>query len=171
MIALDIIACIIGLIAFLTFVVKTAFEHKAEVIINKPKDEVFDYLRFIKNQDNWNVWAKMDPDMKRVLTGTDGTVGFIEAWEGKKAGKGAQEIKKITVGERIDNEMRFEKPFKLTNAVYYTTSIVEGNKTKVVMAMYGNAPRPFNLIFPLMKGKMMKDFKKCLINLKTVLEK
>lgn len=55
----------------------------------------------------------MDPNMKKDFRGTDGTVGFVYAWDGnKKAGKGEQEIKKITEGERVDVEVRFEKPLK-----------------------------------------------------------
>lgn len=171
MIALYIIGGIILLIALLAFVIPTAFEHKAEIVINKPKTEVFEYLKSLKNQNNWGVWNQMDPEMKQVFTGTDASVGFISAWEGKKAGKGAQEIKKITEGERIDLELRFEKPFKVTNSVYYTTTTVEGNKTKVVWVMYGNSPRPFNIMFLLMKGALLKDFNKGLANLKAILEK
>lgn len=171
MIALYIIGGIVLLIALLAFVIPTAFEHKAEIIINKSKAEVFEYLKLLKNQNNWGVWNQMDPEMKQVYTGIDASVGFISAWEGKKAGKGAQEIKKITDGERIDLELRFEKPFKVTNGVYYTTTTVEGNKTKVVWVMYGNSPRPFNIVFALMKGALLKDFNKGLANLKAILEK
>jgi hypothetical protein len=171
MIVLYIIAGVILLIALLAFVITTAFEHKAEIIISKPKEEVFEYLKSLKNQDKWSVWNQMDPEMKQEFTGTDSTVGFISAWEGKKAGKGAQEIKKITEGQRIDVELRFEKPFKVTNNVYFATVPVEGSKTKVEWVMYGKSPRPFNLIFPLMKGALLKDFNKGLTNLKSILEK
>lgn len=171
MIALFIIAGMIVLIILLMFLVTTAFENGAEVIVNRSKPEVFAYLRILKNQIEWNIWDQMDTDKKQDFIGTDGTVGFIEAWEGKKAGKGAQEIKSIIENERMETEMRFEKPFKLTNTVIFATSTVEGNKTKVVYKICGNCPRPFNLVFPFMKSKMKKDFEKCLANLKTVLEK
>jgi hypothetical protein len=171
MIALYIIGGIILLIVLLAFIVTTAFEHKAEIVINKPKEIVFEYLKSIKKQNDWSVWAQMDPNMKQEFTGTDCTVGFISAWDGKKSGKGAQEIKKITAGERIDIELRFERPFKVTNTVYFTTTTVEGDKTKVEWVMYGNSMRPFNLIFPLMVGSLLKDFNKGLSNLKALLEK
>lgn len=171
MIVITIIESIVLLIIVLVFVVPTAFEHKAEIVINKPKAEVFEYLKSLKKQNDWSVWAKMDPEMKQTFTGTDSSVGFISAWEGKKSGKGAQEIEKITEGERIDIELRFEKPFKVTNKVYFATTTVEGNKTKIVWAMHGNSPRPFNLLFPLMKGSVLKDFNQGLANLKSLLEK
>lgn len=172
MIALYIIGGIILLVVLLAFIVTTAFEHKAEIVINKPKSEVFEYLKSLRNQDSWSVWGKVDPNMKQEFIGTDATVGFIETWEGnRKAGKGSQEIKKITEGERIDIEFRFEKPFKLTNDVYFATTAVEGNKTKVVWCVSGNSPRPFNLLFPLLKGSMLKGFNQGLMNLKAILEK
>ena len=31
------------------------------ITINQPKKTVFDYIRMLKNQDNFSVWAKMDP--------------------------------------------------------------------------------------------------------------
>ncbi len=71
-----------------------------EVEINKPKQQVFDYIKLLKNQDNFSVWAKKDPLMKKTYSGTDGTVGFISAWESDSSdvGVGEQEIKKIAEG-------------------------------------------------------------------------
>src|SRR6476660_1660388 len=67
-----------------------------EVTINKPKTEVYNYVKYLKNQNEYSKWARMDPDMKKDFRGTDATVGFVSAWEGNKdVGKGEQEIKKI----------------------------------------------------------------------------
>jgi hypothetical protein len=52
--------------------------------------------------------------MKKEFRGTDGTDGFVYAWDGNKnAGSGEQEIKRITDGDRIDLEIRFARPFRL----------------------------------------------------------
>ena len=70
-----------------------------EITINKPKQEVFNYVKLLKNQDYYNVWVQMDPNMKKEFRGTDGTVGFVYAWEGNdKAGAGEQEIKGMVEG-------------------------------------------------------------------------
>ncbi len=47
--------------------------------------------------------------MKTEYRGTDGTVGFVSAWDSpvRDAGKGEQEITKIDDGKRIDYELRF----------------------------------------------------------------
>ena len=112
-----------GLIALLLIVaifVKKEVNVKREITINKPENEVFDYLKYLKNQDNFSKWNKLDPGMKKNYTGTDGTVGFISAWESTNdnVGVGEQEIKKITQCERIDIEIRFKKPFEATNQAY-----------------------------------------------------
>ena len=149
----------------------TAFAYEVEIIVNKPKTQVFDYLKYLKNQNDWSVWILNSTDMKQEYFGTDGTAGFISAWEGKKAGKGAQELIKVTEGERVDTELRFEKPFKTTNKGYFITTAVDVNKTKIVWGMAGESPRPFNVISALMKGTLMKDFNQGLSNVKKNLEK
>jgi hypothetical protein len=80
-----------------------------EITINKTKNEVFDFLRFLKNQDKFSKWANMDPNMEKSYTGVDGTVGFISSWKSKKedVGSGEQEIKQIIAGERLEYEIRF----------------------------------------------------------------
>lgn len=112
---------------------KKDYEVEREITIDKPKEEVFDYVKFLKNQDNYSKWATMDPEMKKTYRGTDGTVGFVSAWESdnKDVGIGEQEIKKITEGERIDFELRFFEPFESTEPAYMTTESVSENQTKV----------------------------------------
>jgi hypothetical protein len=111
-----VLAVIIGIALITALFVKKDYEVTRNITINKPKQELFDYLKYLKNMDNYSRWAKMDPDMKKTYTGTDGTVGFISAWDSDKdsVGKGEQEIKKITEGERIDMEVRFKVPFEST---------------------------------------------------------
>jgi len=33
-----------------------------EIVINKPKAEVFNYVKMLKNQENYSLWATMDPE-------------------------------------------------------------------------------------------------------------
>ena len=113
-----------GLIALLLIVaifVKKEVNVKREITINKPENEVFDYLKYLKNQDNFSKWNKLDPGMKKNYTGTDGTVGFISAWESTNdnVGVGEQAIKKIPQCERIDIEIRFKFEDFLSRPVTY----------------------------------------------------
>lgn len=169
---------IVGLIVFvfiLSFFLKKEYSVTREVIVNKPKDEVFNYIKYLKNQDNYSVWAKMDPEMKKEYKGTDGTVGFVSAWESKKenVGKGEQEIKAIEPGKRIDYELRFLKPFKSTSPAYLETIAVDDNKTKVVWGFEGYMGVPSNLMLLIMDFEKLlgNDLQNGLDNLKAELEK
>jgi len=149
-----------------------AFNISTEVIIRKPVAEVFNYVKQIKNQEKYSVWAMADPNIKIVYTCMDGTVGFISAWssENKNVGVGAQEIKAIKEGERYDVELRFEKPFKATNQACTTTQAVDGNSTKVTTVFSGTNPFPMNLMIPFIKGMLLKDMNQNFTNLKMILE-
>ena len=145
-----------------------------EVTINKPKEEVFNYIRFLKNQDNFSKWAMTDPNMKKTYTATDGIVGFVSRWESENpdVGTGEQEIKKINEGERIDYELRFIKPYESTEKAYMTTESVNGNSTLVKWGFNGSMKYPMNITLLFMNFDKMigGDFETGLNRLKTILE-
>ncbi len=154
---------------------KKRYAVEREIVINKPKQEVFDYVKLLKNQDNYSKWAMMDPAMKKTYTGTDGTVGFISAWDSDKkdVGKGEQEIKKITEGERLDFELRFIKPFEATEHAYMLTEEASPASTKVKWGFDGHMNYPMNLMLLCMDFEKMigDDLQTGLNNLKSNLEK
>jgi len=143
-----------------------------EIIINKPKQEVFDYVKLLKNQDHYSEWVRMDPKMKKEFRGTDGTVGFVYAWDGNSdAGKGEQEIMKITEGERIDVEIRFEKPMGGVGNAPIILESVSGEQTKVRWGMNGKSKYPFNFMNLFMDKMMGGVLEKSLNTLKANIEK
>src|SRR5882724_9178904 len=176
-ILLTILIIVASLVAF--FLIIAAFTKKSysierDIIINKPAVEVFNYIKYLKNQDNFNKWTMMDPNMKRYFRGTDGTVGFVYAWDGnKRAGKGEQEIIKITEGKRLDIEVRFERPFKAISSTPFITESVSGNQTKVKWGLSSTMNYPMNIILAFMNmDKLLgKDVETSLGTLKNILEK
>src|ERR1700741_2087822 len=97
---------------------------KREIIINAPRQKVFDYIRLLKNQDEFNKHAMTAPDRKREFKGTDGTVGYIYSWSGNKsAGVGEKEIKNIVEGKKIEAEIRFVKPMAAVGHVIMETEV------------------------------------------------
>ena len=169
------IVVIVGLVLIVAAFAKKDYAAVREITINKPKQEVFDYVKFLKNQDNYSKWAMMDPNMKKEYKGTDATVGFISAWDSKQdnVGQGEQEIKNIADGDRIDFELRFKRPFEATDNAYMTTESVDSNQTKVKWGFNGTMKFPMNimLIFMDMDKMLGKDLDTGLSNLKNVLEK
>jgi hypothetical protein len=163
----------LGLITGLFVNGKYAVER--EVIVNKPKQEVFDYVKYLKNQNKFSVWAKIDPDMKTEFRGEDGTVGFVSAWdsENPKAGKGEQKITKIDEGNRIDYEIHFIKPIESTDFAFMTFESSSECATKVKWGFHGTMKYPMNLmlLFTDMEKILAPDLQNGLNNLKTLLEK
>lgn len=167
---------IVGLIVLLLIIalfVKNESVIEREIIINKPNAEVFDYVKYIKEQDKYNKWVMTDPGMKKTFTGIDGTIGFIYAWDSqnKGAGKGEQEIKNIIDGEKVDLEIRFERPFKGVSNSTIQTQTVSEKQTKVKWTFRSNSKYPINLMSALLEGALGKDLEKSLNNLKNILEK
>jgi hypothetical protein len=169
---------IIGIIALALITalfLKKEYAVERSVVINKPKSEVFNYVKPLKNQDNFSVWNMKDPNMKKEYKGTDGAVGFVASWDSEKddVGKGEQEIKKIAEGERIDYELRFIKPFQSTDNAFLSTEAVSENQTKVTWGIFGKMPYPMNLmvLFCDMDKMLGKDIEAGLNNLKVIMEK
>jgi len=146
-----------------------------EVTINKPKDVVFDYVKYLKNQNEFSVWAKIDPGMKTEFRGEDGTVGFVSAWDSQnpKAGKGEQKIIKMADGERIDYELHFIEPMESTDYAYMAFTAVNDSATLVKWGFFGEMKYPMNLMLLTMDMEKMlaPDLQNGLNNLKAIMEK
>lgn len=147
------------------------FKIEKEIVIEKPVSEVFNYLKITKNAKDWCPWMKKDPNVTQEFTGEDGTVGFIESWSGnKEVGVGEREITNIVANQRIDFELRFEKPMKATHQGYLITEDLGNNQTKVIWGMTGRTNYPFNLVCFFMQKKVGHEFSQGLESLKEVLE-
>ena len=122
------------------------------VVIHKPNAQVFDYIKHLKNQDLYSKWSTMDPNMKRSFRGTDGTVGFVSAWESPKpeVGKGEQEITKIVEGSRFETQLLFIKPFESQSDAYMTTAPLDSTSTEVKWGFKGTYAYPMNIMNLLM---------------------
>ena len=173
MTALYIVLAIIALIVLLAINKKKTYNVSRSITINKPTHEVFNYLKYIKNQDEWSPWKKKDPNMKQEFTGTDATVGFVSRWEGNKdVGTGEQEITKITENKYVESQLRFFKPWKSQSDAYLTTRSVGDNATEVVWGFKGVNKPPSNIFFLFfnMDKTVGKDFEEGLNDLKQILE-
>ena len=169
------LAIFIGLVLIIPLFTKKSISVKRDIVIEKPKPEVFDFVRLLKNQDHFSVWANKDPEMKKEFRGKDGTVGSVSAWDSqlKDLGMGEQEILKIVDGERIDYELRFYKPFKATNYADFTFETISESETKVSWGFSGRMSYPMNLFLLIrdIEGMMGNDLYQGLVRLKAVLEK
>ncbi len=173
---LIIVLCVVAIPFILGAFKSNEFKMSRDITINKPKQEVFDYVKHIKNQDNFAVWMSLDPTMKRQYSGIDGNVGFVSEWDSnhKQVGAGKQTIVGIKDGERVDMKLEFLKPWKNVSDAYFTTDPVGDNQTKVTWGYYNGTikyPMKVMMVFMNMENMIGKDFEKGLAKMKVVLEK
>lgn len=166
-----IIAILIIFLLFLAAITKKEYNVEREITIEKSSDEVFSYIKSIRNQEQYNVWVMKDPNVRIEYKGIDGTKGFVSSWEGnKQAGKGEQEIKEIIDGQKISIELRFEKPFKNVGQTYLLVKPISEYETNLKWQMIGENKFPMNLMNLVIDSLLGKDLEKSLVNIKQILE-
>lgn len=170
-----VIAIILAIPLVIAAFTKKEYAVERSIAINKPVSEVFDYVKYLKNQEHYSTWSLKDPNSKKTYQGTDGTVGFIAGWdsENKEVGSGEQEIKNIINDERIDFELRFFSPFEAIEPAYMITESTDNNQTLIKWGFQGKFKYPMNIMLLMMDFEKMigDDLDQGLNNLKNILEK
>jgi hypothetical protein len=175
LIILSVIAGLIVLILIIALFVKKSYSIERSITINRSKQEVFDYIKFLKNQDHYNKWVMMDPSMKKTFSGVDGTPGFVYAWDSpqKSVGAGEQEIKKLTGNERMEMEIRFIRPFAGVAQIFMATEATGNDQAVVKWGMASAMKYPMNimLLFIDIPKMLGNDLAESLGKLKAILER
>jgi hypothetical protein len=166
-----VITGVIALLLIIALFMKKDYNVKREIIINVPSQKAFDFLKLLQNQEKFNKWAKADPNRKWEYKGTDGTVGYVISWKGNKdAGEGEKEIMNLVEGKKIDTEIRFVKPMRMTASVIMETESLPGNQTKVSLSNAGKIKYPLNIMILMAERGFPKDMDESLSTLKSILE-
>jgi hypothetical protein len=174
LIILGAIVGLIGLLLILALFTKKGFAVERDLVIDKPCEVVYDYLRVIDNHENFNTSIMRDPNMEKTSKGTDGTVGFVSGWNGnKKVGEGEKEIMELIPCKKVHIELRFKRPFKAVSQTLYTMESVSANSTKVTSGVSSTLNYPMNIFLMFMNPDkhLGKDLDASLGLLKGVLEK
>ena len=177
-ILIGIVLIVVGLVVLLLVIAlftQKGYTIEREAVVKRAKNEVFNYVRLLKNQDFYSKWVMSDPVMKKTYAGTDGIPGFVYAWDSndKNTGKGEQEIKRIVDGEQIGTEIRFERPFKSVSQALMTATDLGGDQTRVKWQFSSTLKYPMNmmLLFLNFDKILGKDMETSLSRLKGILEK
>jgi len=176
LIILYIIVGIIALVLIAALFTKKTYSVQKSVTISKPREQVFNYIKYINNQQHYNKWVMADPNVKQEHRGIDGTVGYTSAWESqiKQVGKGEQQIKALVEGKRIDLALHFIKPSEGRAEAFMETESLPGNQTKLTWGLNGAMKYPVNFIMLVLikiPDMLGKDMAISLSNLKALLEK
>lgn len=172
-VALYTILIVIAIIILLALIAPKSYNVNRRITINRPVSEVYNYLKFIKNQNEWSPWKKKDPNMTQTYEGTDGEIGFISKWEGnKEVGCGEQELVNLIEDKFIQTQLRFLKPWKSKSDAYLQVDEEDASNTTVTWGFSGENKFPFTIFFLFfnMDRSVGADFEEGLSQLKKILE-
>lgn len=144
----------------------------SDVVVARPARDVFEFMKFLKNQERYSTYAQADPNMKIEYLGTDGTVGATVAWnsEDRNVGKSEQEIKAIEEGKRIEIEIRFREPFQSSDPLVTEIEALGPKETRVRNTYRGKIRYPYNLLVWWVMAKIRENMQASMDNAKTAME-
>lgn len=160
---LMIVAALAGIIVLLLIVglfSKKKYAIERNITINKHRTIIYDYLRFLKNQEQYSKWVMADVNMKKSFRGTDAQPGFVYAWDSndKQVGAGEQEIISFTENKRIDYQIRFTRPFPGVAQSYFLLESVGNDQTIVKWGFNSSMKYPMNIMMLFISvDKMLGD--------------
>lgn len=161
------IVVLVAIVLIIAAILPKTFHAGSELIINRSSNEVFEYVKQIKKQGEYDNWSRQDPNILREYSGEDGTVGFTYTWKSDKVGNGKQVITNIEEGKKVEIDLFFDNSEE-ANKSFIAVDSIANNQSKVTWEIDGKIPFPFN-IFTLFYD-MNEDFKQGLVNMKTNLE-
>ena len=149
------------------------FAVERSVSIQAPPEKIFPLINDFRQWPAWSPWEKLDPAMKRTLSGAPSGPGTVYEWDGSsKVGAGRMEIKEASAPSKIRIQLDFIRPFEGHNITDFTLEPRAG-ATQVTWLMHGPAPFISKLmgLFVSMDKMIGKDFEAGLANLKAAAEK
>lgn len=148
-------------------------KYEKSIFINSPIEVVWGNVNNLTSMDQWSPWNDYDPNMKKEMTGIDGTIGASQSWESDvpEVGKGSQTISKIEAPYILEIDLKFYTPYE-SEAKGYTKLVEENGGTKVTWGFKSEMPYPSNLmkLFMNLEEAMDKDWNNGLSKLKNICE-
>jgi uncharacterized protein YndB with AHSA1/START domain len=140
--------------------------------IAAPPEKVFEHVNDFNKWDNWSPWAKIDPAMKKEISGAPSGKGAIYYWKGNdEVGEGRMTITESHPSSHVKIDLEFMAPMAQTNITDFMLK-PEGDKTNVTWTMTGQnnfVGKAFWLVMNV--DKMVgDDFAKGLAQMKTIAE-
>lgn len=150
-----------------------SFSVERSATIKAPPEKIYPLISDFHQWPQWSPWEKLDPNMKRSLSGAPQGVGAVYAWTGNDdVGEGRMEITGATPPTQVNIKLDFIKPFASQNTTVFTLT-PQGDSTQVKWVMQGPAPYITKLmtVFVSMDKMVGSDFEKGLSNMKAAAER
>jgi hypothetical protein len=161
-------------IGFLAFVATrpAAFRYTRSLAIVAPAPALFEQINDLRKFQDWNHWAKLDPQCVYTYAGPATGPGATYHWKGNnKVGEGRMTITESKPHELVRSRLEFIKPFAATHAGEFTFQ-PEGGRTLVTWSMTGENNFMSKLMGVFMNFEQMigRDFEKGLASLQALAE-
>jgi hypothetical protein len=166
------------LFAVLLLVVSTRPSHlhvERSMSMAAPPSVVFPLIDDFHAWQSWSPWEKLDPNMKREITGAPHGKGALYSWFGNdEVGSGTMEITESIPPQQVQIRLEFKQPWAATNTTSFTlapTSSPPGG-TRVTWSMDGEnsfGAKAMGLVMD-MDHMIGKDFESGLTNLQAMAE-
>ena len=137
-------------------------------------DKIFPLINDFHNWPSWSPYEKLDPQMRRTLSGAPNGKGAVYEWAGeRKVGQGRMEITDTAPPSRVTIKLDFIEPFEGHNTAEFLLEPKGGDVTEVTWVMQGPCPYIAKVmsVFVNMDKMIGKDFEAGLANLRTIAEK
>jgi hypothetical protein len=169
------IIVVVAIVAVLAFAATRPndFSVQRSIAIRAEPAKIYPLLVDFSRWPAWSPWEKLDPTMKRTLSGSASGPGAVYAWEGSsKVGAGRMEVKEAVASSKVVIQLDFLRPFKAHNITDFTLVPRSDATTDVKWLMRGPSPFVSKLmgVFVDMDKMIGKDFEAGLANLKAAVE-
>ncbi len=143
------------------------FSVQRSATIRAPAAKIYPLIDDFRQWPAWSPWERLDPAMKRTLSGAVSGPGAVYAWDSAgQAGAGRMEITNATAPSALSLRLDFTRPFEAHNVVDFAL-VPRGDETDVTWTMHGPSPFVSKLmgLFVSMDRLVGKDFEAGLANL------
>lgn len=140
--------------------------------VSAPPEKVFEQVNDFNKWGAWSPWEKLDPAMKKEISGSPSGKGATYYWSGNdKVGEGRMTISQSHPTAHIEIDLEFIKPWQQKSVNEFMFS-PEGDKTNVTwtMTMQNNFIGKAFGMFMDMDKMIGADFEKGLAQMKAVAE-
>lgn len=126
---------------------KKEYSFQQSVTIDKNSSEVYNFLKFLQNQENYHDWRNKDKASIWNYYGEDGTTSSKCRWESnnKQVLSGVQSITKLNYPEHIKIEMLVDKPYNISSIHDFILKENNG-KTELTWNITIQFPFPYNIL-------------------------
>jgi len=149
------------------------FSIRRSISIHAPPEKVYRLIIDFREWPKWSPWEKLDPGMRKTMSGAESGPGSVYEWDGnKKVGAGRMEITDAAPPSRIGIKLNFLRPFAAENRTVFTL-VPAGDGTNVTWEMSGVNNLAFKIMGILMNMDKMvgRDFEKGLAAMKAEAER